>query len=167
MGRKKRETFEAPKRPLWQKIVIGIIFIPILVFAFLYILGSIAGPTEFEQESNQSSLESESEPSQEELDNKLKKEAVEVDFVTANADQYEEGTKLFAKGTVESIIDDGSAFPTILFSTKSGDGYGMYEVQIFDLDAELKVGDEITIYGIYKGNNDMSMPILQSSYIEE
>src|SRR5690625_5624824 len=54
--------------------------------------------TEPKEEQEPSPEQENNEPSQDELDEQLKEEATEADFVKVNGDEVDEGTKLYAEG---------------------------------------------------------------------
>ena len=103
------------------------------------------------------------EPTQEELNEQIKAEAIEVEFVKANAEEYEVGTRLKATGEV-SFLDD----ITFTLTTEEGEGYGMYEIFYANTtEAEFKDGDTVTVYGAYDGKaDDSGMPKIGVSIIE-
>src|SRR5690625_4049844 len=99
-----------------------------------------------ESKEDESSVEQESnEPSQEELDEQLKEEATEADFVKVNGGEVEEGAKLFAEGEVSHA--DEEIIQQFTLTTKSGDGYGMYTVK--SIADEVSDGDQVKVYGTY------------------
>ncbi|MFW5411610.1 hypothetical protein [Aerococcus urinaeequi] len=172
MPRKQYEFKHEPKkRPTWQKWLIGIIAAPIVVIVFLFILGSITGPAEFDDpvvESTSAVESSSDEPSQDELNQQLKDKAIEIDFVTANAGKYEVGTKVKATGEV-SLLNDDSIMPSFDLTTESDDGYGLYYVKGFNTsDTEFSNGDIVTVYGTYDGKDEQTGgPKISVTYIEK
>lgn len=101
-------------------------------------------------------------PTQEELDAKLKKEAIEADFVAINGGEVEDGTKLYADGTVDLILEEG-AIDTFSFSTDDG----LYTVKSLDIDSTVSEGDFIRVYGTYAGKEEgTGIPLLSVTVIE-
>ena len=111
--------------------------------------------------------EESSSPTQEELNEKLKAEAVQVEFVKANAGEYNEGDKLFVKGEVDVFKDD-SVLVKSLMSAEEGEGYGVYDVEGFNItDTEFSEGDTVTVYGSYKGESESGLPLIIATIIEK
>ena len=115
--------------------------------------------TEPKEEQEPSAEQENNEPSQDELDEQLKEEATEADFVKVNGDEVDEGTKLYAEGETSNINDD-----TLQGFTLTTDG-GMYTVKSFS-DEDVSEGDQVKVYGTYDGKDDTSMPILNVTVIE-
>lgn len=104
----------------------------------------------------------ENEPTQEELDAQLKEEAIEADFVAINGDEVEDGTKLYADGTVDLILEEG-VIDKFSFST---DG-GIYTIISLDTDTEVSEGDFVRVYGTYAGKEEgTGIPMLSVTVIE-
>jgi hypothetical protein len=98
------------------------------------------------------------EPTQEELDAKLKEEAQQANFKALNED-YSAGQKVTATGKVSFVYEDGVGGSFSLETNEDG-GYGMYNIKNFAL-SEIQEGQEVTIYGTTTGNtaNDGSVEI--------
>ena len=105
------------------------------------------------------------EPSQAELDAKLKKEATQADFVEMNGETTEKNTKVFAEGNIDVVITDGTIGEFTL-STKEDGGIGMYTVKSFIPDAKFTKGDKVKVYGTYGGKDDTGMPIINTTILE-
>jgi hypothetical protein len=108
------------------------------------------------------------EPTQEELDARLKEEAVKADFVELNcnheANMYK---RIYAEGEVGVIMDEG-LLGNFYLSQEEGEGYGMYNVFNFDLDApNLSEGDWVIIWGIFGGKNEFLLPKIFATIIEK
>lgn len=106
--------------------------------------------------------ESNSEPTQEELNEKLKAEAVQADFVELNDPGAEMDKKVFAIGEVSSIKEDG-IFQVFTLTTEDG----MYSVTDVLKETEYTDGDTVKVYGTYKGKDDLGMPSINSTVIEK
>jgi len=104
-----------------------------------------SGSSTESKETVQKDVEKKDEPTQEELDAKLKKEATDADFVELNVDNPPEGKKVKATGDISMVSGDGVG-TTFTLTTKEGDGYGMYTINNFSL-TDVQEGDKVTIYG--------------------
>ncbi|MFP3415204.1 hypothetical protein SB773_27195 [Bacillus sp. SIMBA_074] len=117
--------------------------------------------------------------SQDELNKKIKQEATEVSFVKANGDQYEQGTRLKATGTVDLLLKSAT-LPSFIISTNENDGKGMYTIQIaqsgvqsneseITLKNGVKItkGTTVTIYGAYDGKDKTGTPKISATVIEQ
>lgn len=179
MPRKQYEFKHEPKkRPTWQKWLIGIIAAPIVVIVFLFILGSITGPAEFddpvvestsavESSSDYELSDEEAESAENSLHEKRIAKSEEIDFMKANAGEYNGDEPLFATGEV-SLLNDENVHISFNLTTESDDGYGYYAVEGFNIsDSEFSDGDTVTVYGMYDGKNDMGMPVIYTTYVEK
>ncbi|MFP7171962.1 hypothetical protein [Terribacillus halophilus] len=95
------------------------------------------------------------EPTQEELDEQLKKEAVKGDFVKINGDQVDEGEKIYLEGEVSVVLSEDSIMPEYSFTTKEDDGYGVYSIIDLSSNGVPEEGDKLKIYGTYSGRDEM------------
>ncbi|CAG9608069.1 hypothetical protein [Pseudoneobacillus rhizosphaerae] len=110
--------------------------------------------------------ESISEPSQEELNEKLKTESVQADFVELNSDQAEIGKKVFTTGEVSIIKEDG-IFKTFTLTTKENNGYGMFTITDILKSENYQDGDTVKIFGTYAGKDDLGFLKIDSTVIEK
>ncbi|WP_018934329.1 hypothetical protein [Gracilibacillus lacisalsi] len=109
--------------------------------------------------------EEDSEVTQEELDEQLKDEAVEADFVELNSGEAESDQRVFIEGKV--LDEPEEKLQEFMVSTYEGDGYGIYIVKDFDPGAEFKEGDIIRAYGIYNGKHEeLGGPLITATLIE-
>ncbi|ADY19666.1 hypothetical protein P4U05_11250 [Bacillus paranthracis] len=117
--------------------------------------------------------------SQDELNKKIKQDAEEVSFVKANGDQYAQGTRLKATGTVDLLLKSAT-IPSFIIGTNENGGNGMYTIQIaqsgiqsseneITLKSGLKIskGATVTIYGVYDGKDKTGMPKISATVIEQ
>ncbi len=123
-----------------------------------------------EQESNVEEKNEEDEkkddgPTQEELNEGLKKEAIEADFVKINGGEIEEDTKLFLEGEVSVIMskDVGIEF---MLGTEEGDGHGVYSIWAIVDDIIINEGDIVKVWGVYNGKDDAGMPSIVATIVE-
>lgn len=95
-----------------------------------------------------------------EQNEKLKKNAKPADFVKVNGNEIQEGTELYAEGTVKVINDEED--PEFSLNTKEG----VYRVKSYDSSA-VQDGDRVKVYGTYEGKTDKGIPILDGPVIEK
>lgn len=107
----------------------------------------------------------ESEPTQEELNEQLKAEAVQADFVELNNDNAEENKKVFSVGEVTHIAKEGMLGEFTL-TTEEDDGYGMYTISNFT-EVEVAEGDNVKVYGVTSGKDDLGVPVINATIIEK
>lgn len=108
------------------------------------------------------------EPTQAELDAKLKEEAVEADFVTINGDTPPElDTKVFLTGEVQSISEYDLGGELVSIMTKEGDGYGYYMIINGD-PGTVEIGKNYKVYGsTTKIKHDDTLTLIYGDIIEE
>ncbi|MFD0827582.1 hypothetical protein ACT8ZR_18295 [Neobacillus sp. M.A.Huq-85] len=96
--------------------------------------------------------EKKDEPTQQELNDKLKSEAVQADFVELNVDNPPLRKKVYIDGKV-SVLTKG-VLDEFTITSKEGNGYGMYHVTLFNTtDTKYSEGDQVRIYGTVGGLN--------------
>ena len=94
------------------------------------------------------------EPTQKELNDKLKKEATKANFVELNGHATEHKNKrVFVEGEIGFISTTGWVGGEFSISTKEGKGYGMYEIYSLDsnenvVGEDIKEGDKVKVYGV-------------------
>lgn len=103
-------------------------------------------------------------PTQEELNEKLKAEAIKLDFVKANGDEVAKNTKVTITGKVTNIAEEGVGGTFTVTTTENG-GYGMFSVKNFTLKDVTK-DSEVTVYGTFEGKDDLGAPSINASIIE-
>lgn len=113
------------------------------------------------------------EPTQEELDEKLKKEAVPIDWVKAVSDEIPEGTKVYGEGEVDDYpIDKDDVMQDFGLSIKYGeDEWGVFEVRTFTTlpnVEEVQEGDIAKVYGTYAGKHEVTgLPLISATIVEK
>lgn len=124
--------------------------------------------TQSEQEQQAETVDVEEEPTQEELNNKLKEEAVQANFVDINGDKVAKGAKLYLEGKIETIFGT-DRLDKFSMSTKENGGYGMYDiVNLVGNGINIKKGDNIKVWGVYNGKDEKtSMPIIDMTVYEK
>lgn len=104
------------------------------------------------------------EPTQEELNEKMKNEAIKLDFVAANGDEIAKDTKVTISGKVTNISEEGVG-GKFTVTTIEGDGYGVYSVKNLALK-DVSLDSEVTIYGTYDKKDDLGFPTIIATIIE-
>lgn len=105
------------------------------------------------------------EPTQEELNAKLKDEAITLDFIAANGDEVEKDTKVTITGEVTTVMSEGVG-GIFTVTTTEGDGFGVFNVKNFTSD-EVVEGQTVSVYGTYNGKDETSMPSIIATFIEQ
>lgn len=116
-------------------------------------------------------IEKEDKVTQEELNDKLKKDAVKAEFVKLNGNSdANKNLKVFAEGTISNVDYDkvNDIFPSFtLTQEEDGGGYGMYHIlNILNVEG-LKEGDYVKIYGVVDGENNMGLTKISATIIEK
>ncbi|MBV4423156.1 OB-fold protein [Clostridium tyrobutyricum] len=113
------------------------------------------------------------EPTQDELNTKLKKDATKADFVqlNGNEDKYK-GKKVFVEGTVSSITTEGSTGGEFTITAQEGTGYGMYGITSLDTKS-INVGKDIVknskvkAYGTVDGKDSIGSPHIVATIVQK
>ena len=103
------------------------------------------------------------EPTQEEINEQIKAEAVEIDFIKAQAAEYAKYARVKATGEVK-LKDDLN----FVLSTEEGDGHGLYDITYLNTtEVQFEDGDIVTVYGSYDGPDGREdLPIIRVTIIE-
>lgn len=107
-------------------------------------------------------------PSQEELNEQMKEEATEIDFVEANGGDLSPGTKVKATGEISALDPTGLRGGDFMLSVEEGDGFGVYSVtNLNTVEIPLEEGQTVTVYGTFDGAEEgTSMPMITATIIE-
>lgn len=104
-------------------------------------------------------------PTQEELNEKMRKEAIKLEFVAANSDEVAKNTKVTISGKVSNIDKEGVG-GKFTVTTNEDDGYGMYTVVNLTLE-DVSMDSEVTVYGTFDGSDpDLGFPTIIATIIE-
>lgn len=108
------------------------------------------------------------EPTQEELNEQLKTEAMDADFVSINGDEVEEGAKLKVTGEISFVSGEGVRGGNFTITTEEKDGHGMYNIINLNTadPVEIVEGIEVTVYGTYSGKDETGIPEITATIIE-
>jgi hypothetical protein len=105
------------------------------------------------------------EPTQEELNAKLKSEAVKADFVKINGGEWKD-KKVFAEGEI-SNVDVQDPVTTFLLAAKEGNGLGVYKIRaVTSLIGKINDKDKVKIYGIVNEPDKDGIPKILVTVIE-
>lgn len=108
--------------------------------------------------------------SQDQLNQELKNQSVQANFVEINGHTSElKNKKVFAVGKI-SVVDYQGAmdvFPSFILSQKESNGFGMYHITNVLSVKGLKDGDNVKIYGTIDGTAKDSMPKIIATVIEK
>jgi len=162
-----------PKKSIFKKWW----FWAIIVFVLVLIIGVSGGKKEKtkSEEIKKEVSTTKEEPTQEELDGKLKKKAIKADFVKVNGGEVKRGTDLYAEGTVNNLLLD-PPMGKFLLSAKEGNGYGVYQIEYFTTlstlsDIKIQEGDRVKVYGSYGDadgtRTESGIPIIFVTVIEK
>lgn len=136
----------------------------------LVLLMAACSEEETEPAATQEEIETEEAagPSQEELNEQMKEEAIEIDFVEANGGDLAEGTKVKATGELSALDPSGLRGGDFMLSVEEGDGFGVYDVSNFNtVEIPLEEGQTVTVYGTFAGPEEgTSMPMITATIIE-
>lgn len=106
------------------------------------------------------------EPSQDELNEQLKEEAVKADFVELNVDTPPDGKKVYIEGEV-SLLTAGTVDEFVLTSEEET-GKGMYKIEFADTtDVDYSEGDQVRVYGAVNGKDEVGMPKVLATILEK
>lgn len=105
------------------------------------------------------------EPTQEELNAKLRSEAIELDTVAVDSNKIKVGTKVFVKGEVSTLHTDEIVEGDFLITTTEGEESGMYSIENYELAHPSEIA-KLTVYGTYEGRNDMNIPTITATLVE-
>jgi hypothetical protein len=113
-----------------------------------------------------------SDPTQEDIDDALRNEAVKANFVEINAGNWK-SKKVYAEGEVSALDTSNRAMYQFTLAMKENGGYGIYLIKAFTTlpnNAALDIlnnGDTIRVYGTVSGKDEnTSMPIISVTVIE-
>ncbi|MCQ6275740.1 hypothetical protein JMM81_12315 [Bacillus sp. V3B] len=104
--------------------------------------------------------------SQAELNEKIKTEAVQANFVELSKGNTEVGKRLFVVGKVVSFWQD-TAFKKIFIETEEAEGFGAYYISDIFEDADYIEGDIIKAYGAYEGIDESGFIEIGAPVIEK
>jgi len=104
-------------------------------------------------------------PTQEELNEKMRSEAIKLDFVSANGGKIAKDTKVTITGKITNITDEGVG-GKFTVTTKEGDGFGMYSVVNLTTDSNISRDSEVTVYGTFDEKDELGAPTIIATIIE-
>lgn len=142
----------------------------ILFVSILVLLVGCSDNKEVSQQKNEETAEvfetsGPTQPTQEELNEEMKSDAVQANFVELNVDDPPNGKRIFAEGEVSILTKD--VLDEFILTTTEGDGYGMYKVILANTtDNEYNEGDIVRIYGAVNGKDEDGIPKITATILE-
>lgn len=110
----------------------------------------------------------EDKPTQAELNEILKEEAVEADFVELNVDNPPMNKKVFVDGEITVVTENGALDEFIITSKENEDNNGVYSIMLVNTtDVEYSEGDQIRIYGSVDGKDEDGLPLIFATILEQ
>lgn len=120
--------------------------------------------------------EKDNKPSQKELNDTMKKEAVKGEFVELNSDNPPKDKKIFLEGKIDKLMSvtgekELQTSDYFILKTQEADGIGIYKVFNTDIKntkkEHFKECDTVRVYGTYMNKDGLTgMPIVGSTIIE-
>lgn len=107
------------------------------------------------------------EPVQKEFseEEKLKSEAIELDFADVNEGKVKAGTKVVSKGTVSRFVTEEKYDFEFFLTVENDEISEAYAIENYPL-ANTKYGAEITVYGTYEGMNELGVPSISAIIVD-
>lgn len=139
-----------------------------LIFTLIALLLFIAACNSDNDKPETSVEPTTNEPTQEELNEQLKEEAIEADIIQINGDEVEEGTKLKATGEISVYKEGlGPLGKDFMLTTEEGNGHGIYQIINMDAnDTTIQEEQTVTVYGTYYGKDESGTPQITVTVIE-
>lgn len=100
-------------------------------------------------------------PTQDELNVKLKEEAVEADYKELNSDNAPDKKKVFVKGEIGAVFEEG-ILGTFILNNENG----IYTVNLLSVDEKYETGDNVTVYGTTNGKDETGIPQISATILE-
>lgn len=104
-------------------------------------------------------------PTQEELNEKMRSEAIKLDFVSANGGKIAKDTKVTITGKITNIAEEGIGGKFTVTTEEDG-GFGMYSVVNLVTGSNVVQDSEVTVYGTFDEKDDLGMPTIIATIIE-
>ncbi|PFC85188.1 DNA-binding protein [Bacillus anthracis] len=114
-------------------------------------------------------------PSQKEINDTFKKEAVKGDFIEFNSDTPPKDKKVFFEGKIDKLLSavekELKTSDYFMLKTEENDGIGVFKVLNADIDntnkEHFKEGDTVRVYGKFMEKDALTgMPTIASPLIE-
>lgn len=147
-----------------------VFLLSVLLILVLAVIGCGEKPAskDVTQIKKQAEFKKETEPTQEELNKKLKENAVKADFVELNSyPDKNKDKKVYVEGEVGVVFGDGVG-QKFDMSAKEGNGYGYYTITNLCGMYDVKEGDVLKAYGVFSGHDEKtSIPKITATIIEK
>lgn len=141
----------------------------LLAIGLIFVLAGCAAEESKPKETAKLVAAKKEEPTQEQLNETLKREAMKADFVELNVDEPPIGKKVFAEGKVDVLTVD-NVMDEFFLTTREGDGYGMYKINLLKttgFNFEYSEGDQVRIYGGVTKKEEDGTPQIIATIIEK
>ncbi|MFC7322493.1 hypothetical protein [Halobacillus campisalis] len=117
------------------------------------------------EDTSASDSNAEEKPSQEELEELLRAEAVPVEFSSVTSGEVEQGAEVIIQGSVSAseLSKEAAAFTV---TTKEESGFGTYTVENMDEDTDFLTDDIVEVYGTYVGTDEEGTPLIEGTIVE-
>lgn len=110
--------------------------------------------------------ETTNEPTQDELNAKLKEEATQAIFVEMNVENPPKGKKVYVDGEVSNLIE--GVLDEFIITSKEESGNGMYKIQLANTtDSEYEEGDIVRVYGSVYDKDELGFPQIAGTILEK
>lgn len=96
---------------------------------------------------------------------KLKSEAIELDFADVNEGKVKAGTKVVSKGTVSRFVTEEKYDFEFFLTVDNEEVSEAYAIENYPL-ANTNYGAEITVYGTYEGMNEIGVPSISAIIVD-
>ncbi|USK43708.1 hypothetical protein [Cytobacillus oceanisediminis] len=148
---------------LFVAMIISAVYIPDIVQEAEQTILPVIEPVD---KTNTEVSQNEDEPSQDELNAKLKEEAVQADFVELNVDNPPKGKSVYIDGEV-SVLTEGP-LDEFIITSKEDSGNGMYKIQLANTtDSEYEEGDIVRVYGSVYDTDESGLPQILGTVLEK
>ncbi|KHE73140.1 hypothetical protein [Halobacillus sp. BBL2006] len=129
---------------------------------FTAILGACSNSEANSQDKTENNTEDVAADDQEKINKDLKEKAIEIDFPVSEEVQVEDEVMISGEVTVgpgeEQLGND--------FSVETQGG--IFEIMNLQLDTEVNEGDQVTVYGTYRGEDaDTGLPSINATIVEQ
>lgn len=96
---------------------------------------------------------------------KLKSEAIELDFADVNEGKVKAGTKVVSKGTVSRFVTKEKYDFEFFLTVENEEVSEAYAIENYPL-ANTNYGAVITVYGTYEGMNEIGVPSISAIIVD-
>jgi hypothetical protein len=140
----------------------------ILILGILFLVGCSSESVE-PVENDVKEVTKDDGPTQEELNAKLKEEAVEHDYLSLFRDEVEKGSEVKFTGEVFAVMKEEPLGKFGLETTLDDGTQGVLTVNSFQTGDPIQVaeGETYTVYGVYNGKDENGAPNINATIVEQ